>query len=322
MSPSTFRRVAGGAAATLLIGATLLSTAGLTLATVPSATATSEAIPAQYSATGNAGFRGFYHYTDGSTLAKLFLDIPVTGADSNVYLLVTRNGKPVACAMALPVACVFKSIRFDEQFVVVAAFHPIPGSTSVSATIGWSTTGSSSNDGGTSHGDTWPTPLVTQTATLSTDSNYGGGFNVVAGGGIGNGQSVSASNRQATRLANLQAGLAATVLDGATNLPDIDCIPNDPSTPQVDCSALIGEWSDVSVGDGQSFDTPFTVLIVFYSGTPKGFVHTYFDANGDPQQEFIGSCAKKNPVYPCFTWSASTNTATIYTFHNGSYKGQ
>jgi hypothetical protein len=136
-----------------------------------------------------------------------------------------------------------------------------------------------------------------------------------SGGSIQNLQAVSASNRQATKLGLLPVGVAATVEDG----PDVTSPCTDTAT--FVCADAIGEWSEVFVGDGQTFSSVFTISIVYYQGTPKGFIHTF----GDPlQQEEIGPCPKKNPASgaPCFTWTASSNTATIYTFHNGSYRGR
>lgn len=316
MRAISMRRLAGTAGALLLIGTTVLTSAGAALAAVPNATATSEALPAQFSAGNNAGFRGRYEFQDGSTLARLYLRIDVTGADSNIYLSVTRNGRAVACARAIPVECSFKGVRFGEVVIATAAFAPTAGATQVAATYRWSTTGQTGSDsGGTSHGDTWPNPLVTEVASLSTDPDYGGGFNAASNGAVGNLQVVSSSNPQATRLAGLPAGVRATVLDGAGATGS--CTTN----ADVDCTALIGEWSEVTVGDGQSFGTAFTIVITFDAGTPRGFVHSYLDENGDLQQELVGPCAKKSPTYPCFTWSARTNEATIYTYHNGSWRG-
>jgi hypothetical protein len=197
------------------------------------------------------------------------------------------------------------------------AFTPSSDATEVDATYAWSSSGSTSSDGGTSHGDTWPNPLVPVASTLNSTNDYAGGFVVGAGGSVGDIQVVTNLNPQATRLGALPANVAATVQDGSGAQPPVACTP----TVQITC-AQFGEWSNVTVGDGQTFGSAFSISIVYYSGTPKGFVHIYLDANGDPQQEFVGSCAKKSPVYPCFTWDAKTNTATIYTFHNGSYRGQ
>lgn len=288
--------------------------AGSAAAAVPLATATSVAIPAQYSAGNAPGFRGTFVYGDGSTLAKLKLTINTTNAAGVPFVGATVNGSAVAnaCSKTVPVVCNFRQVRFNDRIVVTVAFTPTVGATSVTAAFTWSSTGATGSDGGTSHGDTWTD--AAKTASLSTNPDYAGGFVTGGGSAIQNLQVVSAGNRQATGLAGLPSNVAATVFDGA--LATGTCI----TTTDVDCADVFGEWSEVTVGDGQSFGTAFKITITYYSGTPKGFVHSY----GDPvQQEFIGACPKKNPASaaPCFTWAPKTSTATIYTFHNGSYRG-
>ena len=312
MTRARIKRWAASLSVTSLIA--LQAFAGMADAAVPLATASSEAIPAAYSAGNAAGFRGVYDYEDGSTLAKLILTIETSDAASVAFVGATLNGSPVAkaCGTSLPVVCTFRQVRFEDHIVVLAAFTPAEGATSVTADFVWSSTGATGSDGGTSHGDTWGDGP--QTATLSEDPDYAGGF--VFGGttSIQNLQVVSAGNPQATGLASLPSGVAATVLDG--DLATGVCV----TTTDVDCSDVFGQWSEITVGDGETFTTAFKITIKYYAGTPKGFVHSY----GDPvQQEFIGPCPKKNPASaaPCFTWSAKTNTATIYTFHNGSYRG-
>lgn len=316
MRATSIRRLAGGVAALLLAGATLLSATGSALAAVPSADADSSAIPGTYSSGNAAGFRGTFRFTDGSTLAKLYLNLKTTGADANVYFTATKNGANVArnCTVgAALTTCVFKTVRFDDRFVVTSAYST--SAAAVTANFVWSTTGSTGSDGGnTSHGDTWDD--IPRTASLSTDPNFGGGFSVSSGSSIANSQAISATNKQATRLGGLPAGVLATVLDGAGLTGS--CVSN----ATIDCTALIGEWSEVNVGDGQSFGSPFTIVITYYSGTPRSFVHSYRDADGDLQQETVSPCAKKNPVVPCFTWDARLNQATITTLHNGSWRGQ
>jgi hypothetical protein len=289
--------------------------AGTATAAVPSASASSEATPAFYSAGNAAGFRGIYDYTDSSTLSRLMLVIEASGADSVAYLAVTRNGNAVAnaCGNSIPIVCTFRQVRTPDHFVVTAAFTPAVGEDSVTATYSWSTTGTTPSDPGSSHGDIWDG--IPQTASLNTDPNFGGGFVTSGSGTIQNVQAVSASNIQATKLGSLPAGVSATVQDG----PGVTSPCTDTAT--FVCAEAIGEWSEVFVGEGETFSSVFTVSIVYFQGTPKRFVHTF----GDPlQQEEIGPCPKKNPASaaPCFSWSANTNTATIFTFHNGSYRGR
>jgi hypothetical protein len=305
-------------AATVTIGSLLAiqAMAGSVGAAIPSADATSEAIPQFYTDGHAAGFRGFFHLTDTSTLSKLYLRIDVDPAlATNVYRAVTRNGAAVptnACDVVdQDVICTFKTVRTSDFFVAVAGYLPAAGQTSVTATYLWSSSGVPQNDD-QSHGDSWDG--IAHTATLNnTDQNYGGGLITDTDLSIGN-SPIGPGNLQATRVVGVPAGTAVTVLDGSTATGTCT------TTPDVDCTKLGGEWSEVTVGDGQNFPV-FSIQIVFASGTPKGFVHTFIGSDGTLQQEFIGTCAKKNPTYPCFTWSAKTNTATIFTLHNGSYKG-
>lgn len=307
MRATSIKRLAGGAATLLMAGATLLSATGAALAAVPTADASSSAIPESYSAGNAAGFRGTYTLTDSSTLAKLYLVLTTTGADANVYFTATKNGASVArfCTVGTATTvCEFKTVRTNDAFVITSAYST--SAAAVTANFAWSTTGSTGSDGGTSHGDTWDDTI--RTATLNTDPNYGGGF-VIDGSDIQNGQVVSSSNPQATRLAGLPAGIAATVLDG----PDATG----------SCGAFVCtsefEWSEINVADG---DTPFTAVITYYQGSPKYFIHDFLSA-GVPDQEQVNPCPKKNPASaaPCFTWSAKYNQATIYALHNGSWKG-
>jgi hypothetical protein len=316
MRATSMRRLVGGAAALMLVGTMLLTATGSVLASVPAATSTTDALPA--TVTGDiVGFRTNLFYADGSTLAKAFVTIFTDGTGTNRYVQATRNGAPVAKACTVVsdlVSCTFKTVRTNDHLAVTVAYDRI--ATIATARGIWSSTGSPTSDtGDNSHGDTWTDPDGAATATYdATSTDYAGGFSIVAGSSIGNAQAVSSTNRQATRVAGLQAGIAATVLDGAS--VQGDCGP-------YDCGTAIGEWSVVSVGDGQTFGTPFQIVITFYAGTPRSFVHQYVDDAGVTQYELIGACPKKNPASgaPCFTWSAKDNEATIYTYHNGGLKG-
>jgi hypothetical protein len=329
MRAKSMRRLIGAAAALTLVGATLISS-GTALATVPQGTATNEALPPIVTAGDVVGFRANLFYTDTSTLSKAFLTIFTDGTGTNRYLRATRNGLEVANAckigsvVAGMVSCTFKTVRTNDHLAVTVAFDLLTSPATADGV--WSSSGSPMSDtGGTSHGDTWqdvtcpgaPDVNCPATATLGTSGgDYAGFFSILDGSTVANGQTVSSGNIQATKLVGIPAGVAATVLDGdgATGT----CT----TTDTVDCTKLFGQWSDVTVGDGQLFDTVFSIVITFYAGTPKGFVHVYTDADG-PQQEFIGACPKKNPIdsAPCFTWSSKDKAATIYTKHNGGVKG-
>jgi hypothetical protein len=316
MRATSMRRLVGGAAAGLLIAATFLGTTAPAFAAVPTGSATNEAIPAQFSAGSNVGFRTSFDEQDTSSLSKLYLVLNVTGASSNFYVSATLNGGTVAkaCTLGIPVTCTFKTVRPGDHVVVTAGFSVAANTTTVTGDGIWSTSGASTRDGGgTSHGDTWADPNGAAASTFSSDVNFGGGFSVSNGTEIANGQAVSTLNRQATKLLGLPAGVAATVLDGSTSTGDCGTI---------DCSSAFGEWSEVTVGDGQTFGSPFQIVITYYQGKPAGFVHRYGSAP-NYSYELVGPCPKKNPAgaAPCFTWDARTSQATILTFHNGSWRG-
>ena len=282
-------------------------------AAVPSADASSSAIPASYSAGEAAGFRGTFHLTDGSTLSKLFLRVDLTSSADNVYWKVTRNGQAAAgntCGLdGEDVVCSFKTVRNTDFFVATVGYLALGDAEQVDVAFVWNSTGVPQNDDN-SHGDSWDGVKLTALESDGANGNYGGGFSYNGDNTVSNAP-IGPGNIQAARLVGLPVGVAATVEDGFTSGPCVD-------TPEVNCANASGEWVEVFVGDGLIYPV-FKIEITYVSGIPKGFVHTFVNAAGDTVQEFIGPCAKKNPSFPCFTWSNQTNTATIFTLHNGSY---
>jgi hypothetical protein len=288
--------------------------AGTGLAGIPSATADTVAAPSAYSAGGDAGFVGTLTYTDSSTLSKLFLHLNVTGSTELTFLSVTKNGSAVAgaCGASLPLDCTFRQARTGDVYRVQIGARPAADAADVTAEYIWSSTGATSSDPGSSHGDTWSDAA---TALLNGDPDFGGGLST--GKPIANFQALSAANLQSARLENVPLGVPATVLDG----PDATGVCVD--TPTVDCSDFTSEWIELNVGDGQTFGSPFMVVVAFYSYTPKAFLHSFVDEAGVSQQELILQCPKKgfDGTTACFTWSAKSKTATIFTRHNGSMRG-
>jgi len=290
--------------------------AGSVGAAVPNADAVSAAIPASYTAGHAAGFRGTFHLTDGSTLSKLFLRVDLrTPTDAtNVYLKVTRNGNNVtsACpAAGEDFVCTFKTVRNTDFFVAVAAYLPPASAEAVSMAFDWKSTGVPDN-GDLSHGDSWDNIL--RTATLTADDvDYGGAFTIDGDTSVANG-AIGPSNFQSARLVGLPVGVAATVLDGTHATGTCQ------TTATINCDTLFGDWIEVHVGDGLDFPV-WQIKVTYASGTPKGFIRSFIGTDGQPAQEPVDTCAKKNPTYPCFTWDAKTKTATIFTIHSSSYRG-
>jgi len=307
-----------GAAALLALG--LLP--GVASAALPTAVVTQGSLLAQYSAGNDAGFSGSLTNADTSTLSRLYLEIDTTGVGALTYIRATVNGAVVASACdqpgdPLPIDCQFRRVRPGDTVAVVVGVTP--DGTLARAHYTWATTGFGSGGGDNSHGDTWEVRNADLSdfyseASLSSDPNFAGGFNESS---IQTEIAVSALNPQGARLANLPAAVPASVQDNIAegSNPDSTCPETEPL-----CQGTFGDWVEVSVADGQVFGTVFQIQIVYYSGTPKAFVHR--DSSG--QLVEIGPCPKKNPASgaPCFTWSSRTDTATIYTFQNGNYKGR
>lgn len=319
---TTILRRLGTLAASALLALQLF--AGIGQAAVPTAYAATTALPAGYSDGNTVGFRGTLTFADTSTLSRLYLDLNVVGASAVSLVSVTKNGTPVANACptvtAAQVDCTFKTIRPNDVVKIIIEATPAAFGTgaAVSTDYIWSTTGDPTTDPSNSHGDTWS---AAATSTYNGSQDYAGGFDAAS---ISNWQVLdAATNPQAARLANLPAGVPAEVDDGPANV-----FPCDSSL--VDCASLFGNWIDVNVGEDATFDSPFQIQVKYYSGVPKLFVHVYEMLVFDEQlgawvtvtvQETAGTCAKRDPQYPCFTWSNKTNTATIYATHNGGWKG-
>jgi hypothetical protein len=316
-------------AATVTIGSFLAiqAFAGSATAAVPDALFPSEAIPGTYTAGEAAGFRGFFQLdpTETSTLSKLFLRIDVDETKAtNVFYSVKRNGAAVpakACKLeAQDVVCELKTFRPGELVVATAGYLAAAGETKVDSLYLWSSVGVPQNDD-QSHGDSWFTLPALTAVEIDPDDpdfvNYGGGFTYNLDRSVGN-SPIGPGNLQSTKLVGLPVGVAATVLDGLAEPPHGTC----ETTAEIDCDALFGEWVEVTVGDGLTYPE-FQIQLTYASGTPKGFVHL-FVVGGEVLQEPIDACAKKvaDRTLPCFTWKASTNTATIFTLHNGTYKGR
>lgn len=294
---------------------------GVVSAAVPLAEPSAEALTPAYSAGNDVGFRGAYLYKDPSTLPRLELDVILSGAAASSYVRATVNGATVAsaCEVAgspLPVDCTFRQVRTNDRIEIVIGATPSDPPGTVTATFVWSTVGDTGSDGpGQSRGDTW---TASAQAMFVDDPDFAGGFNESS---IQTSLLVGATNRQGARLAGLPEAVPASVRDSIGETTDgglFDC-----DQALATCSALVGDWVEVNVGGGQTFGSVFTIEIVYYQGTPKFFVHRYAGTGSTIVQETISPCPKKNPVSgaPCFTWKASTSTATIYTYFNGGWRG-
>jgi uncharacterized repeat protein (TIGR01451 family) len=292
--------------------------AGIVTAAPPNWVMDVTSLPAAVTPGSAAGFEVTVTNNGPSNISALYLNDSLTSV-TPVYLV--SQDRPGACGESGTVAsgplfCSFGSLVAGESVTIVVAYDTDGYSGSFPITFRANTTGATFSDGpkGRSHGDTLDKTVST---ALSTNKNYAGLFSIAGGSAISNDSNLTGNNKQSTALLGLPPGVQASVEDGTGTSGSCT------STPTFNCNQTFGEWSVVTVGEGESFSTPFLVLIKYKTGVPTLFVHSF----GTPvQQEIIGLCPGGVPPaigdVPCFTWDAASTTATIYTLHNGSYKGR
>lgn len=305
-----------GRLATVLTAAAMATamSAGVVTAAPPNWDMTVTPLPDSVTPGAAAGFEVTVTNNGPSNISALYLNDSLTDI-TPVYL--SSPDRPGACGetdtvASGPLFCSFGALVDDESVTIIVAYDTDGYTGSFPIEFQANTTGATFSDGPKrkSHGDTLAKTVST---ALSTNKNYAGLFSTAGGNAISNDSNLTGNNKQSTALLGLPPGVQATVEDGTGTTGSCT------STATFNCNQTFGEWSVVTVGEGESFTTPFLVLIKYKTGVPTLFVHSF----GTPvQQEIIGLCPASGPVPPCFTWDAATTTATIYTLHNGSYKGR
>jgi hypothetical protein len=307
------KRARVGRLATVLTAAVMATamSAGIVTAAPPNWVMSVTPLPEAVTPGTAAGFEVTVTNNGPSNIAALYLNDDID--ETPVYLL--SADRPGACGEtgttppAGPLFCSFGALTDDQSVTIVVAYDTTGHSGSFPIAFQANTTGATFSDGpkGKSHGDTLTKTVST---ALSTNKIYAGLFSTAGGNAIFN-TAIGGNNKQQAGLQHVPEGVLGTVLDG----PDAtgSCVTN--LAQGINCSLNNGEWVEVNVGDGT---VGGFVLIVKYKNTsePTAFFHSF----GDGQQENLYPCADPdNPVAPCFTWDAATNTAAIYPLHNGSF---
>lgn len=309
MRATSIRRLAGGSAALLMAGATVLSMASVATAAPPRWVMTVASLPSQVSPGAPAGYRVVLTNDGPSNISALYL---VSNKSATpIYLHSERSG---ACGDENPpttsLSCSFGALNAGVSVTITVAYTTSTSGSSFAIQFQANTTGATFSDvKGRSHGDTLTTNASTM---LSANKNFAGAFTTSASDVVGNSAQLTGKNKQATKVVGVPVGYDATVEDGPTTTGDCD-------PARFACSSLFGEWSVVNVNSGNALIAPFQIQITFKTGTPSAFLHS----NSATDQELVGQCAGNAApapaAVPCFTWAG--NTATIYTLRNGSWKG-
>jgi hypothetical protein len=302
-------RLATGVATAALLATALAVPA---TAAVPAATSGGSTY-GQFGGDGYAGFSLDYTLTDTSTLAKLFLEVDISGAASVKLFSVTLNGSSVkGCQQptAAGFTCDFKTVRTNDTFHIDLALQPLAGADVVALSGGWSSSGYVTG-GNNSHGDAWDLCQIGQDGCIDGDPNDPAMLNVLtstrnssvdAAAGFGNKTLSTASdfgtNNQAATLLNLPAGKYASVNDNFA--PDASGFP------------II----ELTVNNGAL--ATFQLQIFYPKGTkaPSSYIHT---SDNYPTETYY-ECQKGSPKVSCFTWEQKSNTAVLYLLHNGGVR--
>ena len=308
MIRARIRRLVAAASAVVLV---MVLSAGVVTAAPPNWRMSVTPLPDTVTPGAVAGFRITITNDGPANISALYLV-----ADSSATPAYLTSSRPGSCnelgTLSGPLSCAFGALSDDQSVTVVVAYETPAAGSSFAIAFQANTTGVTFADGpkSRSHGD-----LLTRSVSTGLDNNrnYAGFFTTADGTGISNNAQLTGNNRQSTGLANLPAGVPATVEDGPTTtgscVTDLD--------EGIDCSLLNGEWAVVNVAGGDTFGEPFLVIMKFRSGNAPGAIFHSFGS--PPQQELIELCSETGGAVPCFTWDNSTSTATISTFHNGSY---
>jgi len=318
MRARSIRRLAGVTATAVLLGSAMLATAGGVQAGTPNWVMNVSALPGTVAAGATAGYQLTITNNGPSNIAALFLTTKI-GDEKNVAPVFVDDGVAVGgpCTDAgVPLRCSFGALT-DDQSVTITVAYTATGSSTFDPGFQANTTGKTFSDPKRSHGDTLEPSQPYAGTSLRSDKNFDGTYTLESGLSVATNAQLTGNNKQSTKLPNLPANAAATVEDGPNATPLTDCV----STSTIDCTKLIGEWSNVHLNSG-SFASPITIEIAFKSVAPTAFVHI----KDDKSQERVGQCAgnvapTSTSQLPCFTWNNPSGTATIYTLNNGSWRG-
>lgn len=314
MRATLTRRVAGTAASFVLLATAILASAAGVQAAPPNWVMTVSTLPGTVSVGATAGYQVTILNNGPSNISALYLTTKI-GDQYGVAPVYVDDGVPGTgpCSDANQILkCSFGALN-DDQSVTIIVAYTATGSGAFDPGFQANTSGKTYSDPKRSHGDTLEPSAPYAGTALRSDKNFDGTYTLASGLFVATNAQLTGNNRQSTKLPDLPANAAATVEDGPNATPITDCV----TTADIDCSQLIGEWSNVHLNDG-TFASPITIQISFKNATPTAFVHI----KDDKTQEPVGQCPNNTfdgTVVPCFTWSG--NTATIYTKSNGSWKG-
>ena len=313
--------------------AALLAAAFLISAMVPAVVAkpprwtitSSQLVSGGISAGSDQGFRVTITNHGPSNISKLYL-LAATDtegrrlADRARFLTSSRRSSD--CVQQGALLCSFGAVRAGETITVVVAYR-VPLSTGKGRVVFELNTTGLVPGGNNSHGDAAFSPQTVRILPRGS-GNAAGAFVTDDTFDVANGQKVSATNKQATRVSGKGSLIPVTVKDGAA--VEFTC-------PRSNCNKeAFGEWSRVNVAGGATFAKAFEVRItVAKSELPDDLklkdVVVYHVLDDGRVETIDRTCedgppAKGEPECRTATRDAHGNLVMkVYTYRNGGYKG-
>jgi hypothetical protein len=302
----------------MLLGATLLSTAGVATAQTPVGWSIHVVpLPDKVTPGADAGYRVTISNTGPSNISQVYLlNDPAKGNPTYVDDSIATGGRLACTGLGVQLLCSFGALNAGETVTVIVGYNTSGFASPFDPVLETTSNGVSFQDPKRSHGDALTDP--TGVTTLVTNQNFGGGFN----GSVGNSDQLNGQNKQSEKITHLPGGIGATVQDGTDTTGTCTPVPG-----VLDCKSFAGEWTLLNVNNGASVGPPgyFILQVHFKSGTPTVFVHS---ASANYLQEVIQLCTASAfdggnfvGTTPCYTWDALTSIATIYLFHNSPVRG-
>lgn len=301
-------------AAIVLVSASIAASAGSASASTPRWSMKVLDRPSVVQNGSDAGYQVTISNAGPSNISTLFLVTKIQ--DAPTYVTTTQG--TCSAPGAGPLQCAFGALNAGGSVTVVVAYTTPSSGNSFDPVFQANSNGATFSDGrGTSHGDTLQDPSETPT-TLTKDINFGGGFDVDRSP-VGNNSNLSKSNIQATSVVPPVAAIVSTVQDG---------LPGNAFTCTL-CAGktLFGEWSRVTVGDGQQFGDLFPITVLVYGkAVPNqttldqiNLVHVLDDGTTTILSERCG--ATPTPDCVTVTQVGSNVQITAWVSQNGGVRG-
>jgi hypothetical protein len=260
-----------------------------------------------------AGYQVTIANAGPSNISSLFL---VTKIQDSPGFITTTQG---TCSTpgSGPLKCTFGALGAGNSVTVVVGYATPASGKSFAPGFQANSNGATFSDTkGRSHGDTLQDPNETATQ-LTTSANFAGGF-ALTRNDVKTADNVGRNNVQATTVSPPTVGVITTAQDGlaANAFTCIGCT-----------KTLFGDWSRVTVGDGQPFGSLFPVtLLVYGKALPKGATQDSIDLvhvldNGSTQ--ILSTRCGPTPTLNCVTVTpvGSNYKITGWVDRNGGFKG-